>query len=659
MNASATPRVLEAIFEDSLGARWTLESPPGVNASEDSDSRPFCTRHLRLALLRNTRVAAMPSGLLAVLRARSPILGLDEHGMDARVTFLARASGAGALHDALRLVPPCRGEHNMASSTTCGAAVCVALQSGVKRPPAFVSACLVHAVTDDAAANGPWRRFAVSTRALGVAQPQALLLASGLISGSVALVVNELQITALSPPRRVVAPFFDGPAPPGAEWAASAGATPLPPSKTGAGPGWCQYMSSDFRPGAKRPSERGRRQAPRCLMDGDHLRGRWVQNCDPAPAAPLRRRPDLYAYGRPMPRVQGKFDFRVCYRTSFWERERALQALSWTWRPYDCRLEPFDGAAFDKWLGTRTLVIIGDSLTAQLFYSFVLLLGGAVAGTAEHADGVRRGRASDGAGGTAADPPAPPICSTGVADEGLSSFSEVRLASGGRVIKVLGHTRYIQELQRVERAPWLRFVQAADFLVLNIGHHYRSVDRTFAGYTEMVRQVESSLSAHLKPTAHVVVRTTNVGHRGCENATRPLQDRRAAWERLAERPGGAFEWTPPAADAAPKEAGRGNPHSASSGRKDPFDWRAPALHEGAWAQVFGATSSALHRRFSLLNLSFVDSRVDGHVANAMRYSDESERKAHWGGGLDCLHYCFPGPVDFWSLSLFNLLTRLK
>jgi len=43
----------------------------------------------------------------------------------------------------------------------------------------------------------------------------------------------------------------------------------------------------------------------------------------------------------------------------------------------------------------------------------------------------------------------------------------------------------------------------------------------------------------------------------------------------------------------------------------------------------------------------------------MRYSDESERKAHWGGGLDCLHYCFPGPVDFWSLSLFNLLTRLK
>ena len=365
-----------------------------------------------------------------------------------------------------------------------------------------------------------------------------------------------------------------------------------------------------------------------------------------------------------MPRVAGKFDFRVCYRASFWERERAIQALSWTWRPYDCRLEPFDAKAFDAWLGSRTLVIVGDSLSAQLYYSFVLLLGESVVELIEHADGVRRGSRT-AVEPVAASPqrpapssPPPPLCSTGVADEGLSAYSEARLSRGGRVIKVLGHTRYIAELQHLERAPWARFVSAADFLVLNVGHHYRSVDRTFSGYREMVQHVESSLSATLKPTAHVVLRTTNVGHRGCENATRPLQDRRAAWERLAERPGGAFEWTPPSAEAASKlEAGRGNPLSANSARRDPFDWRAPPLHEGAWASVLGA-SSTLRNRFSLLNLSFVDSRADGHVANAMRYSDESERKARWGGGLDCLHYCFPGPVDFWSLALYGLLTRL-
>ena len=397
-------------------------------------------------------------------------------------------------------------------------------------------------------------------------------------------------------------------------------------------------------------------------MDGDHLRGRWVQNCDPSAAAPLRSRPDLYAYGRAMPRVAGKFDFRVCFRASFWERERSVQALSWTWRPYDCRLEPFDPAAFDAWLGQRTVVIVGDSLSAQLYYSFVLLLGDAVVSQVEHADGVRRGRGGEGkadGGGEGPSPPPPARCATGVADEGLSAFSEARLSRGGRIVKVLGHTRYIGELQHVERAPWLRFVREADFLVLNVGHHYRSVDRTFEGYAEMVQRVEGSLSAQLKPAAHVVVRTTNVGHRGCENATRPLQDRRAAWERLAERPGGAFEWTPPTADAAKQlEAGRGNPNSASSKGKDPFAWRAPALHEGAWAKVFGA-SAALRHRFSLLNLSFVDARADGHVANAMRYSDENERKARWGGGLDCLHYCFPGPVDFWSLGLYNLLTALR
>ena len=55
-------------------------------------------------------------------------------------------------------------------------------------------------------------------------------------------------------------------------------------------------------------------------------------------------------------------------------------------------------------------------------------------------------------------------------------------------------------------------------------------------------------------------------------------------------------------------------------RRDPFDWRAPALHEVSWAHVFHA-SPAFRHRFSLLNVSFVDARPDGHVATAMRYSD--------------------------------------
>ena len=105
----------------------------------------------------------------------------------------------------------------------------------------------------------------------------------------------------------------------------------------------------------------------------------------------------------------------------------------------------------------RTLVVVGDSLSAQLYYSFVLLLGDAVVSLVEHPDGLRRSRAassgSDG-GAAASDetpPPPPPRCSTGIADEGLSAYSEARLSRGGRVVKVLGHMRYIGELQSINQ----------------------------------------------------------------------------------------------------------------------------------------------------------------------------------------------------------------
>jgi hypothetical protein len=36
------------------------------------------------------------------------------------------------------------------------------------------------------------------------------------------------------------------------------------------------------------------------------------------------------------------------------------------------------GEAFDRWLGPRHMLIIGDSLTAQLYYSLIWLLGDTV-----------------------------------------------------------------------------------------------------------------------------------------------------------------------------------------------------------------------------------------------------------------------------------------
>ena len=53
-----------------------------------------------------------------------------------------------------------------------------------------------------------------------------------------------------------------------------------------------------------------------------------------------------------------------------------------------------------------------------------------------------------------------------------------------------------------------------------------------------------------------------------------------------------------------------------------------------------------------------DARADGHVAASQRYSSMHGRfGADWKRNfpLDCLHYCYPGPSDYWAKTLYNLL----
>ena len=284
---ASAARVIATVYEDSLDAHWALEA---ANATELYDGRAFCGKHLRCLTLQHN---------VATLRARSPILELEEAGLGVHVTLLARAERAGALDNALRAMPLCATASVAARTPSCNAALCIALGPvGAQR--AFVPVCASDA--DDARTDG-WRRFEAP---IDASRPQVLVLATGLFkfAAGTALLIDDVRILALHAPQRVHAPFFEGPAPFGATWAAMAGATPLPNSKQRSGAGWCQYMSSDFRHGSRQSA----RDAPRCKMDGDHLRGRWVQNCDPAAADHLRSRPDVYAYGRPMPRVAGKGD---------------------------------------------------------------------------------------------------------------------------------------------------------------------------------------------------------------------------------------------------------------------------------------------------------------------------------------------------------------
>ena len=70
--------------------------------------------------------------------------------------------------------------------------------------------------------------------------------------------------------------------------------------KSNKNPHFCEYMSSELAH-SKGKDSKGKEKRPLCRMDGDHLRGRWMQTCDPR----LIQRPDHFAYKRALPAMQG------------------------------------------------------------------------------------------------------------------------------------------------------------------------------------------------------------------------------------------------------------------------------------------------------------------------------------------------------------------
>jgi hypothetical protein len=158
-------------------------------------------------------------------------------------------------------------------------------------------------------------------------------------------------------------------------------------------------------------------------------------------------------------------------------------------------------------------------------------------------------------------------------------------------------------------------VGAADLLVFSVGHHYRALDGSYASYAARAANAVARLAADTKPTASLILRTSNVGHPGCEAAAAPLPRTASAWDAL-----GGYNWTPPAFQ--PAYFGQPRP---ISGTRDRYDWRAPPLHEGVWAQA--AAGGGVGHRFSLLNVSHLDARADGHVALAAAGYPDSAKAA--------------------------------
>lgn len=368
-------------------------------------------------------------------------------------------------------------------------------------------------------------------------------------------------------------------------------------------------------------------------MDGDHLDGSWVQNCRPASIT----HPDVYAYGRPVSQLPGKYSYRLCFRLSASELLRTQAALSWNWQPRTCQLTPVDGSQFDKWLGARLVLLVGDSLMGQLFYSLLFLLGSAVTQ-------IRRFPWRNNMAQAALNASVQSACESSAGSEGDGQAIEAVLQGGGRILFVMTHFAHLHQLQKnADSAPWASHTREASVMVVHGGHHYRQIDPSFKSYGALVRGAEASLASVMRPDANLVLLTTNVGHRDCEKAKQPFESPRTAWEQLVSN-GSPYEWQPP--NTTTRQ--RFSEQSLEKGReRDPYDWRAPALHEVLWREVF-ARSEAFAHRFRVLNVSFLDARPDGHVGSARSV----------GGVVDCLHYCYPGPADYWAASFYNLVMGL-
>jgi len=292
-----------------------------------------------------------------------------------------------------------------------------------------------------------------------------------------------------------------------------------------------------------------------------------------------------------------------------------------------------DAAAFVAWLGRRVMLLWGDSLSGQLFFSLVHLLGGEVRDIADYSHWEAGEAKREGS------------CTySGLAAEG-GPLTVATLRGGGRLVKILGHAEMPSQARDLHHAWWRPAWEAADIIVFSVGHHFRTIDGSFRTYERMVRESLTNFANYSKFTAQLIFRTSNVGHLSCEDALAPFSSRERAWAEL-----GGWHWRPPTGGRSPAYFG-----APREGVTDKYDWRAPPLHELAWLK-YARKMLSLSNRFSVLNVSHLDLRPDGHVGSAMKLHANPIKAA---AGPDCLHYCFPGPTDAWAHSLYTMLLENK
>jgi hypothetical protein len=276
-------------------------------------------------------------------------------------------------------------------------------------------------------------------------------------------------------------------------------------------------------------------------------------------------------------RVTSKF-YKRCDSRGDYER--------WSWQAEDpsCRPSPTE----DGWcraLGNRSILFIGDSVSVQMFWSFVF--------TVPISPSELR-RVLDVSG-----------------DDFRRSGKDFTLCNGAARVNMLRNDwlvdpswdskcRYKPAKDLFCRA-FVKRAQSYDTLVLNTGLH---VARERTVVIERTRRLVS----WLQTTSHnVVYRTSPPGHVDCERHVAPLNFEGAKGQR----------------------------------------YQAPVHHRFGWDTIEPSETVRIHeldRGLPPARLRYVDAAGISNVR-----ADRHMLDGRFGGGnIDCLHYCLPGPPDDWN-----------
>ncbi|EOD08791.1 hypothetical protein EMIHUDRAFT_241085 [Emiliania huxleyi CCMP1516] len=284
------------------------------------------------------------------------------------------------------------------------------------------------------------------------------------------------------------------------------------------------------------------------------------------------------------------------------------------WRPTGCRLEQFErerACATLRSVG-RSLLIVGDSTTGQLFLSISMMLGATLGRNRD-----KKSVLND-------------VTASACNDTVRISFVRRDLLLFAMHQHEIGQVRRCNPRFRelIGTSLYPRRASIADAVVLSTGHHHpavqeqlgRSADAFFTrSLNHTLQSIARLRAARGKPPASLVVLGATLPVPHCTRYSQPID--------LAEYL---------AADAGERRVRYGN----SWRRITRLNWVASTLARAAGASYLAVDELSARRP---------DAAMAQAAAAAEPTSEAAKRVP------DCLHYCQPGPTDAWSNLLLNLL----